>query len=367
MKFFVNRNEFLKMLEDTFVIPIKTSSLSTNVLLEGKNNQIVSIASDLETNVKSYIENKIEKPGAVVLPIRNLIEIFRKLSQDNVKIELLEENIVAIQTENSKFKLFGMPKESFPLFPEVNIKEKISLPAVLLEEALKKVSFAMAWDDIRYILNGLLFKVEDNKITTVATDGHRLAVFHKDLEEDYELFDISFVIQNKTVNELLRLLNNKDKVNISIDKNQIIFQVDKIILVSRLLEGEYPNYKTFLKKSSDKILKIKTSNLYDSVVRAELMTTEKASIVKFILTTSEFKIIASSANLGEVEEIVNMESFQGEPLEIVLNPKYLKDALKSISSNYINLYFSQPYESVLIKTDNKEEDFNYVIMPIKMS
>jgi len=346
--------------------PKITLPILSNILIETYENKITLITTDLELSIKNQVEVEILEEGSVCLPLKKFLEIIRELEEkEDVLIEVEENNRAIISSKDSIFHLFGLPKKDFPAFPEYVKEKSFTLSSSLIKEMIRKTIFATAVDDIRYVLNGVFFIVGGNECKMVATDGHRLSFIKKTLPNEItEKSEV--IIPTKALMEVNRIISEDKDINIVIDKNKIVFYVDNLIIVSKLIEGKFPDYDRVIPKDQDKILKINNQKLFSTCRRIALMTSEKSNIMKLDISKDKLNLSSNTPNLGDAKEELEV-NFQGDDLEITFNPKYLMDILKNIEQEEVNILLKSPSTSGVIKPGEEKEGEEYlcVIMPIR--
>jgi len=358
------------LLENIQLVQITSSKTTlpilSHIFIETYENKVTLITTDLELSIKNQIELEILEEGSICLPLKKLFEIIKELEEkEDVLIEVDESNRAVISSKNSIFHLFGLAKEDFPAFPEY-VKEKFfTISSSLIKEMIRKTIFATAVDDIRYVLNGVFFIVSGNECKMVATDGHRLAFIKKTLPKEItEKSEV--IIPTKALMEVNRIIPEDKDINIFIDKNKIIFQLDNLIIVSRLIEGKFPDYERVIPKDQDKILKINNQRLSSTCRRIALMTSEKTNIIKLEISKDKLNLSSNTPNLGDAKEELEV-NFQGEDIQISFNPKYIMDILKNIEQEEVNILLKSPSTSGIIKPGEEKEgeEYLYVIMPVR--
>lgn len=346
--------------------PKTTLPILSNILLEASENKLTLIATDLELSIKTQIELEVLKEGSICLPLRKLTEIIRELEEkEDVLIEVEENNRVVISSKESVFHLFGLPKEDFPIFPEYEKEKSFQMSSTLIKEMIRKTIFATAVDEIRYVLNGVFFVVQDNECKMVATDGHRLAFFSR-TGQTGQISPTEIIIPTKALTEVNRIIKEDKEINIFLDKNKIVFQTDEVIIISRLIEGKFPDYDRVIPKDQDKILKINNQKLLSACRRIVLMTSEKTNIVKLDISKNKINFSSNTPNLGDAKEELEI-TYEGEDMQIAFNPKYIIDILKNIEQEEITIFLKNASSSGMIKPAEEKEGEEYlcVLMPVR--
>jgi DNA polymerase-3 subunit beta len=255
----------------------------------------------------------------------------------------------------------GMAKEEFPKMPEFKDKKAIKIEQQKLKQMLGLTSFAVSFDETRYILNGILFKISKNNMTLVATDGKRLAIAERKLlaEADGEL---SVIVPTKTVHELNRNLKDSGELILLVGNNQLLFDLGDVIILSRLIEGEFPDYKQVIPPHSDNVMKVDRSQLLLAVRRAALLSTPDYQAVKLEIFKNKLVLSKSTPDVGESREELNVE-YQGKELVIGFNPGYLGDVLKNLDEPAVSIELSDSEKPGVIRTSG----YVYIILPMRLN
>src|ERR1700726_5291605 len=244
MKFSVSKDKLLEGLStvQNVVSTRTTLPILSNVLLQASDGEIRLTTTDLDVGVRGSIEAQVERTGATTLPARRLFAIVRELPAAEIYFDVDAKNLASIRSGSSFFKILGLPEEEFPPLARFDDAKEFTIGQKELRDGLKKPSYAISTDETRYVLNGLLFSLKENKLTLVATDGRRLAMVDIELEIPRSQ-EADIIVPTKAVTELQRLLTDEGDVKVSVASGQIAFDLNKTLLVSKLIEGNYPNYK----------------------------------------------------------------------------------------------------------------------------
>ncbi len=334
------------------------------ILLETNGDQLKLVGTDLELGIENSIEANIINPGSIVISSRILGDIVRKLPDSDVEIEVGNDNTTLIRCENSEFTLVGQSALEFPELPEVEKDYKYGIPQDLLKNMIKQTTFATAIDETRPILTGVLMEIKDETISMVALDGYRLALRQGSIKS---IGSTKVVIPGKTLNEVYKILLEEDNKDIEIyftDK-QVLFDMENTRVISRLLEGEFINYKQIIPKNFKSRVKVNTRSLWDSIERASLLAKEgKNNLIKFSVK-DEKMTISSNSEIGKVFESIIIE-LEGDDIEIGFNSKYFLDALKIIDSEELYLDFTTSVSPCILKpTDNN--NYTYLVLPVRIT
>ncbi len=343
-----------------------TLPILSNVLIERKNDEISFIATDLEIQITTSTRdsNTVTEGHSVTVAAKKLQDILRALP-DKTEVTLeTKENRLQGKAGKSRFSLQTLPVEDFPKFPEnTESQAKITVKQKELKHLLFLVQYAMAQQDIRYYLNGLLFLIEENHLKAVATDGHRLAFALLALETPQEKREV--ILPRKVVLELAKQLNDSDEpITVEILQNQIRFTFSNVILISKVVDGKFPDYNRVIPVDHQKQIDINRLLLLQTLQRASILSNEKFRGVRLILTTGNLRIVCNNAEQEEAEEELEVQ-YDGEALDIGFNVTYLLDVLNNLTSETVRCSFGDANSSALI-TIPENEDFKYVVMPMRI-
>lgn len=336
-----------------------------NVLLKAEKNELKLITTNLEIGIKLNVRGKIEKEGTFTVNAKLLTDYINLLPKENITIEL-EETTLNLKCQNYQTQIKGLEASEFPLLPEVEKKQQLTLKTDDLKNALSRVAFCAALDEARPEISGVLFKINEQQLIITATDSYRLAEMKLTIVDSKTPIN-QFIVPLKTVNELQRILfSQQDKnLNIYFNENQVLFEVDNVELISRLIEGQYPDYEQIIPQQYKTKGKIKVADFIQAVKSASLFCKPGINDVKLTLIPSkgELVVLSSNANLGENITNLNME-IEGEENEIVFNYRFLLDGLNNL--NQENLTFEITNNSIPgVFRPVGEEEYLYIIMPIR--
>ncbi len=365
MKITCSKEQLLQGLE---MVQVAISTKSTlpilsNFLVETQKTKIILTSTDLEVGIRTSLPCQVLTEGSTTIPARRFVEIVRELPEDKVEITIDKENRASITCGKARFLINGLPKEDYPILPEFKEDLAFNLPKELVQRMLKKTSFAVSTDETRYVLNGVFLTINDKEVKMVATDGRRLAYIN---ETAHPSASHKAIIPTKAVNELMHLLANskEEAVKISIAENQIGFKFDETVLISRLVEGSFPNYEQVIPKSFGIQLKLRTKEFLQATKRVSLLATEKGGSVKYSLKQNVLKISTTMPGVGEAEEEM-VVTYKDNPLEIAFNPGYVLDALKVIDSEEVYFELTAPLNPGVLRPSSNEK-YIYVLMPMRV-
>ncbi|MFH1790440.1 MAG: DNA polymerase III subunit beta [Candidatus Omnitrophota bacterium] len=365
MEFEINKDEFLKGLQavQNAISQKNTLPILANLLLETEHDNVKLTATDLDIGISSYVASNMKEAGAITIPAKKLIDIIKEMPQENaVSIVLKKNNMITIDCGKAHFKIIGLPKDEFPQIPEFKNKDNLTIQQKTLKEMLTVTSFAVSKDETRYVLNGVLMEIEKEKITIAATDGRRLAVSVKQLPEKTNIVK-KVIIPAKTIQELQKTLNDDGDVKIYFGDSQILFDLDKTKIISRLIEGEYPNYEQVIPKEKKEKIKIKREDLLASARRASLFVNPDSLAVKVDITKNKMIVSKSAAYIGEVRDEIGVE-YAGRNISIGFNPNYIIDVLKSLDDESIYFELEDTDKPGVIRKGN---EFIYVVLPMQVT
>lgn len=342
-----------------------TLPILSNVLIQAHGGIVDFVATDLEVQItaKAVIEGNGAE-GNITVGARKLYDILRSLPEDSeVAIEAKESRMV-VRAGKSRFNLQTLAAADFPRMVESrDVIRTLTLPQKALKEALGLVQFAMAVQDIRYYLNGVLFSVEKNMLRVVATDGHRLSFAAEALDSEHE--SIEAILPRKTVLELIKLLGDSDDpVIISIGSNQVSFSLGGIEIVSKIVEGKFPDYQKVIPANHRNRVVIDRVELAQSLNRAAILSNEKIRGVRLVFTKNALSIICTNNEQEEAEEGLTID-YDGDPLDIGFNISYLLDVLNHVDSETVTVTMGDSNSSALIQVPG-DDDFKYVVMPMRI-
>ncbi len=364
MKFSISKNLFLKGIQKVENITATKTTLPilSNVLLEASENEIKLITTNLEVSVKNTIPAQVQENGSITLPCKKLGDIIRELPEAKIEVGIEKENKVIIKCEKSIFNILGLPKEEFPNLPKLEDKFCFSIKQEILKNMIKKTKFAISNDEARYTLNGIYLIIDYTQIKMIATDGRRLAYIGINLPNLLkEKKDV--IIPSKTINEINRVIEEGEtKINLS--ENQISFQLNNTLLISRLIEGHFPNYEQVIPQKQEKKIKVNTKKFLQGVRRIALLADEKTNSIKIKTKDNRLIITASSPEIGEAQEEIEAVS-EGKEIEIIFDARYILDILNNIDSEETALELTDSLSPATIRPVG-EEDYFCIIMPMKL-
>ena len=375
MKFKINRDHFTSGLGRVLnVVGTRaTMPILSNVLIEAEEGFIALTTTNLDLGIRCKIKAEIFDPGGLTLPVRKLATIIRELPNLDVELETSSGHQAKITSGGSLFRIMGIEKEEFPSLPSFSDDHVYNLSQSDLAEMLRCVSYAKSSDETRYIMNGIYFNFEEGALTLAATDGRRLAVIKKELEASEEKGG-SLILPAKTVAELERILGGGDSVKIAFSDRQAAFElsngenekssglIGSTYLVSKVVEGKYPNYRQVIPQETEQRIKIERELLLDCVRRAALVTTDQSSSIKMKIHNNLMEITASSPEYGQSHESLAVR-FEGPEISVAFNPGFLADPLKAVTKDEIIFEFKDELSPGVVRTT---DNFLCGVMPLRL-
>ncbi len=344
-----------------------------NVLLEAKKEGLDISATDLELGMRGLYKAAVEEPGSVTFSARKLYEILKEIKDQEIAITVTEDCLVTITTARGEFKVVGLPSKDFPPLPAIERDGLIPLPGTGLLQLIRKTLFAVGDNDTRYVLNGLLIVVTSAggtpMIRLVGTDGHRLAMAEEKLEaenkESAEAQEEKVIIPKKAATEIRRLLEeDEDEPMIGFTKNMLIFRKSGLVLTSRLMEGNYPNYQQVIPKAGSKQIVVNRDDLEGALRRVSVLSQNKTYAVKLTFSKKAITLLSSHPDMGEANEEIPA-GFAGEEFSAGFNARYLLDVLGVMESETVVLNMEAPLSPCLIR-EKDNALFQAVVMPVKV-
>ncbi|MFA5156494.1 MAG: DNA polymerase III subunit beta [Candidatus Omnitrophota bacterium] len=362
MKFKVQKDVLLNGIQtvQNVVTPKAALPILANILIEGQGNDIRLTATDLDVGISCVIPVNTQEAGAITLPAKRFGDIIKELPESDVTLGVKKNNLVVIETDTCQFKMMGLPKEEFPKLPEFKDKEAIKIGQPVLQEMLKLTSFAVSFDETRYILNGILFHIGKGSLTLVATDGKRLAVVERKLEQGDEK-EISIIVPVKAIHELNRNLKPEGELSLVLGNNQAMFDLGTVVVISRLIEGEFPDYRQVIPPVSENKMRIGRDQFLLAAKRAALLSTPDYQAVKLELFKNKMVVSKSTPDVGESREEVPVE-YQGKEIAIGFNPVYLTDVLKNLQDERVELEVTDSEKPGVIRING----YIYIVLPMRL-
>ena len=366
MKFVISREALLRPLQLVAGVVEKRQTLPvlSNVLLEIEGQQLSLTGTDLEVELVGRVTlDEVGQEGAITVPAKKLMDICRSLP-DGAQIEVEQEEArVNVRSGRSRFTLSTLPATEFPNVDAVADEQTFALPQTSLRHIIDRASFAMAQQDVRYYLNGMLLEVTADSLRAVATDGHRLATSVTPVSGLAESRQI--ILPRKGVLEMAKLLTDAEaSVSLSLSANHLRAHTDEFTFTSKLVDGKFPDYSRVIPKGGSNVVLADRTDLRQVFNRTAILSNEKYRGVRLVLSTDNLQVFANNPEQEEAEESTAVD-YQGDALEIGFNVSYLQDVLGVISTEKVKFTLSDANSSALIE-EPEDSDAMYVVMPMRL-
>jgi DNA polymerase III subunit beta len=346
----------------SIVNPRTTLPILSNILLRAEKDRLWLSATDLEVSVRSSVEAEIQKDGGTTLHARRAFSIFRELPGPEIAIETDDKDLAVIKSGSSYFKMVGISEDDFPPLPKFSGGNTYTLDQGAFKSMIHKTGYAASTDETRQVLNGALMSFRDDKLTVVATDGRRLALVEQEVEYPSGS-EMDLIVPSKTINELLRTLGDSGTLKIIATDKQVAFDFGDMLVVSRLIEGTYPNFRQVIPASSDQRVPVERESLLAAVRRAALMTTDQSRSVRLNFLKNKLEIVTETPDIGEARETLPIK-YSAKDISVAFNPEFLMDPLRTLESDEIFMEITDELSPGVIKSD---VPFLYVLMPMRIS
>jgi DNA polymerase-3 subunit beta len=373
MELVVRKTDLLRELQlfQGIVERKNTIPILANVLIEAKGSEVKLLATDLEVGLRSKCSASVTKGGSLTLPAKKLYEIIKALPETDVRIEE-DRNGVKVAADRFDSRMQTLPREDFPTLPEGSGTYSATLPRDVVKQMVAKTQFAITGEDTRYFLNGALFILRPDSMSLVSTDGHRLAlvtvprdkVKGKSKESDDE---VRVILPRKTLLELGRLLAEGDgDIQYERGENHLFFDIGGRLLISRMIDGQFPAFERVIPKSNDKRVEFDRDRLTSAVRRVALLSNERSRAVKFQMDGGKVEIASSSPEFGEAKEVLIVD-YAAAPVTICFNAQYVLDFLAVVETDSVALEFKDEMsQAVMTPIGAEGYSYTYVIMPMRI-
>jgi DNA polymerase-3 subunit beta len=374
MELVVRKTDLLRELQlfQGIVERKNTIPILANVLLEAKGDEVKLLATDLEVGLRSKCAASVAKGGSLTLPAKKLYEIIKALPETDVRIEE-DRNGVKVAADRFDSRIQTLPREDFPTLPEGSGTYSATLPRDVVKQMVSKTQFAITGEDTRYYLNGALFILGPETMSLVSTDGHRLALVSVPREKDKsrgkggDAGEVRVILPRKTLLELGRLLAEGDgEIQYERGENHLFFEVGGRLLISRMIDGQFPAFERVIPKSNDKRVEFDRDRLTSAVRRVALLSNERSRAVKFQIDKGKVEIASSSPEFGEAKEVLIVD-YAAAPVTICFNAQYVLDFLGVVETDSVALEFKDEMsQAVMSPVGADGYSYTYVIMPMRV-
>ncbi|MCP5420758.1 MAG: DNA polymerase III subunit beta [Gammaproteobacteria bacterium] len=368
MRLAAKREALLKPLQHVVGVVERRQTLPilSNVLIAAEDNIVNLTATDLEVELSATTSLLVDEAGAITLPARKLLDILRALPEDATVDLSTEAERALLRCGRSRFNLATLPAANFQTLEELPFEGQLRLPQGQLKKLIERTHFAMAQQDVRYYLNGLLLEVSGNALRAVATDGHRLAFCETQTETEPATLDRQVIVPRKGIQELLRLLGDgDDELMLNIGANHVQAILDDIRFTSKLVDGKFPDYQRVIPRQGDRLIQVDRVLLRDALARAAILSNDKFRGIRLQAERRLLRIQAHNPEQEEAEEEMEVD-YDGGSLEIGFNVTYLLDALNALPCESVQLSFVDASSSCLIQESDGSGTSKYVVMPMRL-
>ena len=374
IKFSIDKNNFLGALNSLQSITAKkgTMAILGNILLQVQNNCIEIIGTDLEVGIKRTVDGRIFFPGSITLPSKKLFEIVRESGTESIEFEEHENYWVKINTGKSVYNIAGISSDEYPQFPEYSEEEMVELSSEIIKELIEKTIFSVAQErESNFTLTGILLESEVKEdipfLRMVSSDGHRLTVMEKESQVDISKFGIerNIIIPRKGIVEIKRFCDGYEKIFMGIDNKQIILKADKAIIIVRLMNGDFPDYRNIINViDRENSIKIEKTQFLESLKRTSILSDDTFNSIQLDVKKNKIVLSANNIDIGNAKDEINID-YQAEEISLGFNCRYLIDTLNTIYGDEINAFISSDQSPCLITSDD-DRGFLSIIMPMKI-
>ncbi|WP_297528135.1 DNA polymerase III subunit beta [Thiohalobacter sp.] len=366
MKFKVQREALLKPLQQIVGVVERRQTLPVlgNLLIQASPEGLTLTATDLEVELVARLPLEVEAGGEITVPARKLLDICRSLPEESTLEFRLDGDRALVRSGRSRFTLSTLPAADFPVIEELKTAQSFRMPQQALKAIIERTQFAMAQQDVRYYLNGLMIELQPDRVRAVATDGHRLALSETGAETGVTEPQ-QVIVPRKGIQELGRLLEASDvEAEVQLGANHIRIGLPDIQFTSKLIDGRFPDYQRVMPKGGDKAVVADRGELRQALSRTSILSNEKYRGIRLVLDENSLKIQAHNPEQEEAEEELEVDYSAG-PLEIGFNVTYLLDALAALPGDQVRVLLTDANSSCLIDAPDGGES-RYVVMPMRL-
>ena len=364
MKLALARDNLLRGLQTIYpIVPIRgTLPILTHILLEAKKETIQMTATDLELGISTILPAEVAEEGAVAIPAKRFYELVKELPNETLHLSAKKNQQLSLECGKRLFKIMGLPKEEFPHLPTPNNTAGIVIDQPVLQAMLSLTTFAVSKDENRYVLTGVLFTTQNGWLRLVSTDGRRMAMVEREAKTGGEA-EQQRVVPEKALGDLSRLLEENATVKITLRDNQIGFDLGNTFLVTRLIEGKFPNYEQVIPTQSPNKLIAQREEFLMAARRISLWTTPESPSIRLELKPDKLILSKQTPEVGEAQEEIQVK-YRGPEFSIGFNPTYLIDVLKVLSDGHVELELPGSEKPAVIRT---KDHYLYVVLPMQLT
>jgi DNA polymerase-3 subunit beta len=335
--------------------------------MEASGEGLTMAATDLEVGLRSTCAASVGKPGSLTLPAKKAYEIVKELPETDIRIEEEKAGTVKVAADRFESRMQTLPREDFPTMAVPDDGESTTLDRKVMREMIAKTQFAITGEDTRYFLNGGQFVLQPDHMVMVATDGHRLALVQAPRNADPKSTASKTILPRKTMLELGRLLaEGEGEITFRKSDNHLFFEIDGRVLVSRVIDGQFPAYERVIPKNNDKRIEFERDRLLSAVRRVALLSNERSRAVKMTLEAGHIDVAAHSSEFGEAHEQIAVE-YGGSALQISFNAQYVLDFLNAVQSDAVSMDFKdESSQTIMRPVGTTDYEYTYVVMPMRI-
>ena len=346
------------------VIPSKSSIPSLEgVQIKAANGELILTGYDMESGITTVIEADVKNEGAIVLSARLFSEMIRKMPGNEISVSVGDRNLTEVKSGTAEFTILGTPADEYPELPEIENEAAVSLPQSVLKSMIDQTIFAVATSDAKPVHTGSNFDMSENKLTVVSVDGYRLALRNCILKNGS---DESFVVPGKVLSEISKLLTDDEEqeASIMLSGRHIVFKIGKYSVISRLLEGDFLDYKTSIPNDCKTEIKITTRAFIDCVERASLLISDRLRSPLRLFFDNNRIMLSCSTSIGKVQDEIPCE-ISGPSIEMGFNNKYLLDALKAAGTDEVRIQINNPLSPIKVLPP-QGDDYLFLVLPVRL-
>ncbi len=364
MKLCISKENLLKALQTVYpVVPSRsTLPILSHLLIEARKEGVQVTGTDLELGISTLAPAEVSEEGAIAIPAKRFMDLIKELPNDSLQITARKNQQMGIECGRGSFKILGLPKEEFPKMPFCGGKDTLVIDRGVLKAMLSLTTFSVSKDESRYVLTGILFSMCKGWLRLVSTDGRRMAMVDREAKSA-PTGDSQRIVPEKAVAELLRLLGDGPTVQVSLKESQIAFDLGNTVVISRLIEGKFPNYEQVIPSESPNKVTVSREELLLATRRIGLWSTLDSPSIRFDLKPDELTISKQTPEVGEAHEQLKVQ-YSGPEFSVGFNPTYLVDVLKVLEDGNIEFELPGPDRPGVIRT---KDHYLYVVLPMQLS
>ena len=364
MKASISRENLLRGLQTVYPAAPSKSTLPilSHILIDAKNNNLQITATDLELGISTQIPAEVAEEGAIAVPAKRIYDLIKELPGEPLHISARKNQQLTLECGRRLFRVMGLPREEFPKLPSVSGTDPITIDQGVLQAMLALTLFSVSKDESRYVLTGILFSIKNGWLRLVSTDGRRMAMVEREAKNSGQ-GEHHRIVPEKTLTELVRLLGDGPVLKISLKENQIAFDLGSTMIISRLIDGKFPNYEQVIPPQSPNKLMVSREELLMAARRISLWSTQDSPSIRLDLKSNQMVLSKQTPEVGEAHEELPIQ-YDGPEFSVGFNPAYLIDVLKVLSDGNIELEIPGPDRPGVIRT---KDHYLYIVLPMQLN